>query len=338
MVKRWAFSLGMAAVVAVALAAAVPTPFWIIAPGSAVDLSRHVIVEGHAPAGDRFYLTDVTVTRASVLTLAAGIVPGMRVVRKEMVLPEGQSQHQYERLLMASMQQSQNVAAFVAERAAGLRVPVPVEDVIIRQIASGSPAANVLSTGDVVLTVAGRRVRASSDVARIVGGFAPTTKLPVVVRRGTSIVRLLVPTIATERGTRFGIHLATAMHRPDLPVGVRYSIGNIAGSSGGLMFALQIYGALRADARIRGERIAGTGVLAPDGSIGPIEGAFPKVIAAKRVGARLFLVPRQNYADVAEISGIKVIPVGSFNEARRVLDNARNAKGIFAAARRDGSS
>jgi hypothetical protein len=44
-------------------------------------------------------------------------------------------------------------------------------------------------------------------------------------------------------------------------------------------------------------------------------GTRQKIITARGVGANIFLVPRQNYADVRSQKGIRVIPVGSFNEA-----------------------
>jgi len=43
------------------------------------------------------------------------------------------------------------------------------------------------------------------------------------------------------------------------------------------------------------------------------------LIAAKRAGARIFLVPRQNFADVAGEGGVRVIPVASFRDALRAL-------------------
>jgi PDZ domain-containing protein len=85
------------------------------------------------------------------------------------------------------------------------------------------------------------------------------------------------------------------------------------------MFALQIYGALRAE-RLRGATtIAGTGTLRPDGSVQPIEGALQKLIAARRAGASVFLVPRRNYPDVARERGLRVIPVDSFRGALAAL-------------------
>jgi PDZ domain-containing protein len=96
---------------------------------------------------------------------------------------------------------------------------------------------------------------------------------------------------------------------------VRYAIGDIAGSSGGLMFALEIYESLRpGNSR---DAVAGTGTITTDGRIGPIEGARQKLIAAERAGAATFLVPRHNYPDLAPTDHpkIRIIPVATFAEA-----------------------
>jgi len=316
---RWALSLAIAGGLGVVALATVPTPYWLIAPGSAVDLSRTIAVEGYAPSSDRFYLTDVTVTHASALMLAARMLPGVRVVRQEALVPEGETPRQYDRVLSDSMSQSQGVAALVAERAAGFRVNDPAQSVVIREVIEGSKAVGRFAVGDALVSVAGRPVVESGDVARVIGKMPAGTRVVVVVRRGERTLSLNVPTIATESGTRFGIRVSRLMQKPDLPVPVRYRLGNIAGSSGGLMFALQIYGALQTSHHGRGALVAGTGVLAPDGTVRPIEGTLQKLIAAKRAGARIFLVPRENYIDVADEREVRVVPVGSFREALAAL-------------------
>src|SRR5579884_2870290 len=141
-------------------------------------------------------------------------------------------------------------------------------------------------------------------------------------RRGGhgAVKEVEVPTIATKDGTRFGILVGARYAKPKLPIPVRYRLGNISGSSGGLMFALDIYRTLRPKARIVASKIAGTGTIAYDGSVGPIEGAAQKLIAAKRAGVRLFLCPKENYREIAGEQGVRIVPVGSFKEALRAIE------------------
>ncbi len=314
---RWTFGVAIAALAAVAVSAAVPTSDWIIAPGAALDLGRRIVVEGHAASNDRYYLTDVTVTQASLLArLTAAAEPGVLIVRREKVVPEGETARDYDRELVASMHESQNVAALVAERASGLAVAEPPERVVIEDVLADAPARAVLKAGDELVEVAGNRVVEPSDIARIAHGFPPGRAISLVIRRGGRTLRLTAPTTAKQR---FGIHLVREMQIPQLPVPVRFSMGNVTGGSGGLMFALEIYDSLQRRKPGSRARVAGTGVLYSDGRVGPIEGTLQKLIAAKRAGARTFLVPRENYGDIADQQGIRIVPVGSFREALAAL-------------------
>lgn len=313
----WAACALLGALVALAL---IPEPYWIIAPGNAVDLRSHVHVEGYAASPDRYFLTDVEVRRASLLTSLARFLPGVKLVREDAFVPKDIEPAIYDRLLVQEMGESQDVAAFVAERAAGLRPPQPPVHIYVAEILSDSKAAGVLRAGDMLLSVQGRAVAAPGDVAGSIRRLAPGTSVPISLRRAGKLENVRVRTVrAPGSGSRLGILLRAHPERIALPVPVRYSLEEISGSSGGLMLALQVYGTLHPDRRRAGRVVAGTGTLTYDGTVGPIEGAEQKVIAAKRAGVRVFLVPKQNYREAAAQRGIRVIAVGSFDEALAVL-------------------
>lgn len=307
-------------IVALAIVAALsvlPTPYYLLAPGSAVDLSEHVAVRGHPSRPGRFYLTDVAVARASVLLLAGALVPGTRVVRRNDVVPAGANARSYQNVLDDAMDESQNAAAIVAERAAGYRVAVPPQRFVVAGFVAGSRARRQMRVGDDVLAVDGRRVRALEDVANEVESRVAGTPVRLRIERDRRARDVIVTTIASEGETRLGILLRAHAATARLPVPVRFDLHDISGSSGGLMFALAIYAALRGDEHDRA--VAGTGTIATDGNVGRIEGTMQKVIAAERAGARVFLVPRENYAEVSHERGIRVIPVARFADATRAL-------------------
>ena len=301
------------------LLAFVPTPLWIIAPGTAVDLSHAVEVARHAPSRDRYYLTDVTLQPATVLLLPLALIPGVRLVRQDTVVPKGIAPARYDRILADAMDESQGIAAVVAERAAGLHVPLPPEHVFVGAILPTSAARGTLRVGDEVVSLGGTRVFKLGQVLGLVSAVAPGATLPISVRRGERRLDLHVRTMRLLGGTRLGVMLEPRTERPVLPVPVHFTLNNISGSSGGLMFALAIYSALRGDRLRPAMSIAGTGTLGYDGRIGPIEGTRQKLIAAKRVGARIFFVPRENYTEVASEHDVRVVPVGTFGEALAAL-------------------
>jgi PDZ domain-containing protein len=295
----------------------VPTAYYLIAPGSAVELSTRIAVAGRPPPRRRFYLTDVTVTRASALLLGAGLWPGCRLVPRSELVPPGESARVYDRILVDAMQDSQRVAAFVAERAAGLRVPLPPERVFVADVIAGTRAVGILEPGDRLMDVNGTRVQALQDVANAADSRPPGLARVEVERAGRTL-HLAVPTTRTAHGVRIGILARERGAPPDLPIPVHFAVGDISGSSAGLMFALEIYAALH-PALPAGSPVAGTGTIAPDGRVGPVEGALQKLIAARRAGAATFLVPRQNYPEIAHEPNIRIVPVTTFQEALTAL-------------------
>jgi PDZ domain-containing protein len=317
--RRSFFALALTLLAVLTLVAVVPTPYWLIAPGNAVDLGRRVVVEGYAPSRDRYFLTDVTLLRASPLLLVGGLFPGVRVVRQDALIPSGETPLGYDRFLADSMKESQEIAAVVAERAAGFRVADPPRSVIVAGILPASPARGALAVGDVVVAVEGKPVSAPHEVGLILQRIGEGRPVSVEIRREGRARTFGVRTLRTPKGVRLGLLLETRSLRADLPVPVRYSLSNVEGSSGGLMFALQVYATLRGGRHGARRAIAGTGTLRYDGTVGPIQGTEQKLIAAKRAGASLFFVPKENYVEVTAEHELRIVPVASFREALAAL-------------------
>lgn len=292
----------------------VPTPFYVLAPGGAIDLGQRITVAGHAAPDRRLYLTDVVLARASVLLLAAAVLPGTRIVRRDRVLPVGESARGYDRVMSDAMGESQNVAGIVAERAAGLRVEVPPSRVWIADVPLRTDS-RVLRRGDCFERVGATAIRIQRDLQRALASVGRARSVRVL--RDGAERELDVPTFATAHGARLGVLVIDRVPQAHLPVAVRFAFDDVSGSSGGLMFALHIYSALHGSRA--GEPVAGTGTIALDGTVGPIEGTRQKLIAAQRAGAKLFLVPVANYAEISHESGIRIVPVKTFAAALHVL-------------------
>ena len=302
------------------VAAALPLPLYLIAPGSAIDLSSAVTVGSIAAPRDRFFLTDVHVMRASPLRLAFALFPGVILTSADKVLPHGVSGARFDDVMQTAMTQSQSVAAVVAERAAGLSVALPPAEVQVEAIDAASAARGVLAVGDVIRTVDRRAVHGLDDVRAAVSIKRSGAPVWLAIDRAGRQRIVPIRTILLGGQRRLGVLLGERYGPARLAIPVRYTIGDVGGSSGGLMIALRIYDSLRSRAAGRVRSFAGTGTIALDGRIGPIEGTQQKLIAAKRAGASIFFVPRANYADIAGERDVRVIPVETFRQALRALD------------------
>jgi PDZ domain-containing protein len=82
------------------------------------------------------------------------------------------------------------------------------------------------------------------------------------------------------------------------------------------MFALSIYDKLSPGPLTGGAAIAGTGTISPTGAVGPIGGIREKLYGAEEGGAKWFLAPKDNCAEVVDHvpDGLRVIKVGSFDD------------------------
>ncbi len=90
------------------------------------------------------------------------------------------------------------------------------------------------------------------------------------------------------------------------------------------MFSLGIVDKLAGDGsggELTGSRtIAGTGTIDADGRVGAVGGAPLKTQAARRDGARVFLVPKAECAQVRPApKGLRLVPVTTLEGAVRAL-------------------
>jgi PDZ domain-containing protein len=105
-----------------------------------------------------------------------------------------------------------------------------------------------------------------------------------------------------------------------LPIDVSIDLGGVGGPSAGLPFALDVLEQLGHDVD-HGLKVAATGEIDLDGSVGPIGGVKQKTIGARRAGVDVFLVPAgENAAEARRYaSGLRIVPVESFQQALRKL-------------------
>jgi len=294
-------------------------PYYIFGPGAAIDLNGVIAIAGHSPPPGSLFLTDVNVLPGRPAYFAAAkILPGFEIIKRDDLVPPTMTDAQLDTALIDDMKQSQETAEVVAERAAGLHVPSHAA-VIVERIIPKTPAAICLVKKDKIVAVDGKLVTS-------MGAVTDATKTKPtgsafnfsIVRRAEHIVSTC-HTATIQGKPRFGMVVSFDPGAYSVPIPVKYDVHDINGSSAGLMFALQIYRMLTAGNLGPAKMIAGTGVLELDGHVDPIEGTREKLQAAKRAGATVFLVPKQNYDDIKGTPGIRIIPVSSFADAVKAL-------------------
>lgn len=115
------------------------------------------------------------------------------------------------------------------------------------------------------------------------------------------------------------------VYKTDPTVSIQFKKSE-SGPSGGLITTLEIYNQLTKKDITKGNKIAGTGTIEMDGSIGEIGGIEHKILGASKDKIDYFLVPSgQNYKDAVQYKKdkklkIKLIEVKSIQDALQKLE------------------
>jgi Lon-like protease len=218
--------------------------------------------------------------------------------------------------------------------------PLPVSIVL------PGPTANVLGAnkGTQVITVTGAPVRETSGQLRMVTISATSPDTPVhltdvwrawwrkneaamprdsVYPSGGTVQEIEKVNLKEMTESQQDATAAALKHMGLSPsqVKVRLQLADVGGPSAGLLFTLGIIDKVDGDGHggdlTGGRIIAGTGTIDASGKVGAVGGVPLKELAARRDGATVFLVPRDECGEAtAELpSGLRLIPVRTLDDA-----------------------
>ncbi|MDP9072433.1 MAG: PDZ domain-containing protein [Actinomycetota bacterium] len=312
---------GAALVVLAAAALAVPLPFYVIRPGSALPVEERVMLGRPADrvSGDLLLLTVSLGPATAVEALVAWLDGEQDVLPRDDVIPEGVDEGDYVEAQRRLFRESGQVAAAVGLRAAGLEVRVTGGGARVVGVVPGAPAEEELREGDVVTAIGGRPVELASDLAAAVSSLSAGDEVTLSVERGDATIEARIELEQIEELGRpaLGVALQTVDLDIALPVAVDIEQGRIGGPSAGLMIALTVYDLAHPADLTRSRTIAGTGTISLNGEVGPVGGVAQKVATARAAGAQLMLVPPEEAAEAREEAGprLEVVPVRTIQEA-----------------------
>jgi len=297
-------------------------PVVALTPGPAEDILSRIKVHGSTPVYDskgKLYLTSVGIDDdvrfyEALLDLANRDV---ELRRRSELFPNGDSTDEIDRENVELMDQSKTVAQVVALRELGYSIkPSWIE---VGNVVRGTPADGKLEAGDRILQVDGHAVASIDQVRAAITSHRAGERVAFRVSRDMAATTVAVRVATDDGQPRVGVELRERFK--DLPVSVTIETENIGGPSAGLMFALSIIDRLTLEDLTGGRRIAGTGEISVDREVLPIGGVAEKLVAARRQGATVFLIPRDNCPDVhgRVPSGLRLVPVATLDDALRFL-------------------
>ncbi|HEV8114869.1 MAG TPA: S16 family serine protease, partial [Acidimicrobiales bacterium] len=321
------FVLLLAAIIA---ASTIDVPYYAIRPGSARRTNDLVEVpqdRRFPPKGQLLFVT-VGVGRLKALGwLLASRDDDVEVVPENVILgtsPPDEYREQVNQEMVDAKEAATVVALgrlceAVSEQGTGARVEL---------VSEGSPAAAAgLARGDTVTTVDGMPVATAAQALTVLRGKPPGAAFPITVVGPAEGAppRTTTATLGRREDdpsrSFLGVTLRTRQQNFDLPFEVSIDSGRVGGPSAGLEFALSIIDQLTPGELTGGAKVAVTGTIELDGTVGPVGGIPQKTVTVQRAGARLFLVPKEQVGEAQAKAGdsVEVVGVGTLDEAIQAL-------------------
>ncbi|WP_342525921.1 SepM family pheromone-processing serine protease [Chryseomicrobium sp. FSL W7-1435] len=339
--KRWAGPFG---ILAALLFLFYPLDYYISKPGGAYELSPIVEVEAK-DRGDEGELRLLTIA-LSKATPATYIYQSWRdpehLMKANQIRREDEDDEAYEVRQLKLMSNSQLNAIQVAYDKTGYPYELVNNGLFIYSVVKESPADGILKPGDRIQAIDG-----STDVSE--------TALQefILTKDVGDTINLTIDRDGEKQ--QVTITLGSIPELPDRPaVGISYQQDQeitterevvfqseeIGGPSAGLMFTLEIMNQLVEGDLTKGYRIAGTGEIAGDGTVGRIGGIDLKVVAAANEEVDFMFAPddviaadileqnpdlQSNYQDALDAKeelglDIEIVPVKTIDDALDYLE------------------
>ncbi|MCP8616622.1 SepM family pheromone-processing serine protease [Salirhabdus salicampi] len=309
-------------------------PFYVYQPGDTAALDDVVQVDnGNSSQGDMHLVTVRGGQATPLYYLWAKFKRYYHIYPIDEVRPEGMSQKEYLETQLHYMESSQQAAKIVAYEAAGKTVDIEYNGVYVLSVMDEMPANDILKMGDRIIEVDNRRIEQASDMIDYVSGKGDGETVQITfIRDDEEQVGEVAVAPFPHAPDKVGIGISLVTDRNvNVEPPIDFDSGKIGGPSAGLMFALEIYDQLTEEDITRGYKIAGTGEIGYDGTVGRIGGIDKKIVAAHYDEIDVFFAPNEggqensNYEVARRVAqeigtDMKVIPVDHFEDALQFLN------------------
>ncbi|MFI5505584.1 PDZ domain-containing protein [Corynebacterium kutscheri] len=271
-------------------------------------------------------LNMTTVSVRTGMTLAQVVsrwlIDGDTIVPIEHIFPQGSSEEEVQEANQLAFSSSEAAATIAALTYLGIDVGTEVV-----ALSQGSAAEEVLEIGDKIVAIDGSTEVSPEKIKNHVGGKKPQEKITLSIERKnqTRDVTLVLGENPQDKTKAFlGISMTAV---PKDGISVDYHLEDIGGPSAGMIFSLTVIDKLSPGELTQGKKIAGTGTIYEDGTVGPIGGINHKIEAAVNAGVEVFLAPQSNCASVKKRDDITIVSVDNLGDAiNKLSDYAQGNK------------
>jgi len=321
--------------------------YWEVAPGSAEEVASRFSFDENALSQVTRYKTSAPIlfvtaygSKLSALDALVGVLdPDVDVLNREekfgTITPSEQR-----RLGFQAMASAKQIAEYVALNRLGYDVSIAYGKLIIeRLVCEDAPrplsACLQLNPGDTITAFDGIEIPTLSDLMPIIADYSPGDVIEVTItphKTTDSVKKKIELMVSPDDPDRTIIGVWPADTRTvDLPFEVDIDTDSIGGPSAGLSFTLALLDELTAGELTGGVKVAATGTIDGDESVGAIGALRQKTVAVKASGATVFFVPSaqtpEELSAARRVAGskLRIVPVANLGEALKVLEELGGA-------------
>ncbi len=321
--------------------------YWEVAPGSAEEVASRFSFDKNALSQVTRYKTSAPIlfvtaygSKLSALDALVGVLdPDVDVLNREEkfgAITPGEQR----RLGFQAMASAKQIAEYVALNRLGYDVSIAYGKLIIeRLVCEDAPrplsACLQLNPGDTITAFDGIEIPTLSDLMPIIANYSPGDVIEVTItphKTSESVKKKIELMVSPDDPDRTIIGVWPADTRTvDLPFEVDIDTDSIGGPSAGLSFTLALLDELTAGELTGGVKVAATGTIDGDESVGAIGALRQKTVAVKASGATVFFVPSaqtpEELSAARRVAGskLRIVPVANLGEALKVLEELGGA-------------
>ncbi|WP_264737102.1 SepM family pheromone-processing serine protease [Cytobacillus firmus] len=307
-------------------------PYYVSKPGMAKELEPIIEVENGNEEQGSFMLTTVRMGRANIYAyVAAKFSKYQELYPLEEIRSEDETEEEYNVRQLHLMGTSKLAAIETAYKKAGIPIHYHYNGVYVLNVLPDMPAHGKLQAGDRIFKVDGKEFKSSDEFISMVSNKLEGSEITLTFERQEKTKETSIPLKTLKETGKPGVGITLVDDKEiEVEPAVNIDSEEIGGPSAGLMFSLEIYNQLIKEDLTGGYKIAGTGTINSEGTVGRIGGIEQKIVAADKAGAEIFLAPNEkgaedsNYKAAAETArdiktDMKIVPVDTFDDAVEYL-------------------
>lgn len=326
---------------AIIISSLVRVDYWEVAPGSAEQVSSRFsfdkdalqLADQYKPTTPVLFVTAYGSKLSAFDALLGTLDPDVDVLNR--LQKFGTATPDQQRAVgFKSMITAKQIAEYVALRRLGYEASISYGELIIdRFVCEAKPrplsACLQLAVGDAITSFDGIEIPTLADLLPLMKNYKPgdVVKLKITPQKSLESITKEVELIASPddpNRTIIGVWPAdTRIVR--LPFEVDIDTDLIGGPSAGLAFTLALLDELTPGNLTGGIKVAATGTIDGDETVGAIGALRQKTVAVKASGAKVFFVPSSQSAEEIDAarrvagSKLRIAPVANLGEALAIL-------------------